>query len=296
MFFTATTENMVTKLHHDEFCERQLEYHCIARNLKCKVIFEFLASNGRFGIMENLQILYEEAIKSFFNTYVETFDELINKIVFPTFEARFSSRRTRNNGNETIKLSQITHIKGRNCYKLEGDYHIALFRLGNMLQKFYNKFHVLNLEFDPQGSKSRFGWSRYFGSLMASLNYDIDSENMKSSFRSKNIQKDLIQLMNAIIPSTKLTLTDVIGLLGYTNKVTPNNRKDELDFDNSNTGDSRNSSYIKNNSHDHTRKLYGLESFYETENLCDLEMYSNQWRQFFKSLSEVPKGKKYHFK
>ena len=29
MFFKATTENMTTKLHHDEFCDSQLEHYCI---------------------------------------------------------------------------------------------------------------------------------------------------------------------------------------------------------------------------------------------------------------------------
>ena len=286
-FFTTKTSkvNEIKMPHSNEFCEENLEYHCIKRNKNCRVIFDFLATNGIFSISANLQKLFEDTIKKFPNKYADSLEELMDRYVFPTFESKFTQKLSINNG--TYSVHEIEDIKGKNCFELQGHLIVTLKRLGLVLKKFYNKFHVINNKFDPVKSNSIYGWDRYYGTLMTNLNYDLESPNVISTLRSKQMRKDMISLMNDIIPSTNLPITDVIGLLGYNNKFESKNPEDDELNGCSYSQDSYNTSCEKIEEIYNFNTFHGMMSPGDKERFCNLKIYANHWNQFMRRVDKL---------
>ena len=286
-FFAPKTSKMneIQMPHSNEFCEEQLEYHCIKENKKCRIIFDFLAANGIFSIGTYLQKLSEDTFKEFPNGYADSFNEMMDQIIFPTFESKFSQKRPKNNGKYSVY--EIENIKGKNCFELQGHRLVTLKRLGVVLKKFYNKFYVINNEFDQLKSNSIYGWDRYYGTLMTSLNYDLESPKVISSLRSMQMRKDMISLMNDIIPSTNLPITDVIGLLGYNNKFESKNPEDDELNGCSYSQDSYNASCEKIEEIYNLNTFNGMMSPGDKERLCDLKIYANHWHQFMRRIAKI---------
>ena len=262
----------------DEFCKGQFEYHCIEENEKCRIIFKYLVANGRFSIFANLQILFEGAMKSFTKTYAGNFNDLMDQIVFPTFEARFPQKRSMKKESVSNTIP-IDHIKGKPCIKLQPIPAVTLRVFADLLKKLYLKFNVINHEFDLLQSNSYYGWDRYYGTLMTNVHYDVEAQNVKSTFKTKQIQKDLTDLMNRLIPSTHLPLTDVIGLFGYKNKLEFDSPEGELLNDCANDQDIYNASRLNIADIYQINTLKKIWSHDDKSRICDLRVYMNEWHK-----------------
>lgn len=264
--------------------------------------------------MANLQILFDEALRSFYHTFVKSFDDLMDHILYPTFVKRFSSKISMTNGNASTNLDLIIKTKERNknCFKLNTDAHIAMKRLENMIKKLYIKFKIVNQEFDPANTNFSPVWSRYYGSLVANLNYLIDESKTKNSnvferlkkkpvfdeILTKNqisnnafqLHQDMTALMNLIIPSTNVPLNTIVGLLGYEDNfdnMNPDakNEQNKVSID----SDVEINSTIENSINHNT-------SFDEADLLnhksveCDFKEYGRQWNHFLKKIIHLFDG------
>ena len=124
----------------------------------------------------------------------------------------------------------------------------------------------------------------------------LENGNEQATVASFQLQNDLTKLLNAIIPSSNVSLTDLIGLLGYSHSF-------EIDDLSAKTTVSKTtalncSSYQEltdpvrknydflNNLH----PLHGLDPIHSKYVPCDLEMYSERWKDFLKTLNKTTKN------
>jgi hypothetical protein len=257
--------------------------------------------------MSTLEIIYQEAMMQNSLTYAENFDELVSKIVYPIYSKRFSGRIRR--FSRSHRAFRITTVKG--CEEYGPECSIALNLLESTMNKFYSIFHVLNKQFEGSISSSLFDWERYYGTLVASVNSEFDG-NYERMWQSLKIQKtespiltlqvgvafaklqnDLKKLLDTMIPSNNISLTDFLGLTGYSNALslgnfqTKNQAKRERDnscmeFDESFRPTCRNLKIL--------RDLYPLPSldlFLTEKTTCDLAIYLENWIKYLDTLKEL---------
>ena len=193
--------------------------YCLEVNENCREILWFLTLDGRFSVKANIEVIYREAITVFQRRFVESFDELIDQILYPIFITKFSKKHEFLRSNsvnryreiETLDTKRKCLLDGSNCY-------VALNGINGLLNKFFRKFSVLNKEFDPRVSSITFGAERRYGTLLANLNFLLDENQFKGNqpnVELLQIRTDLTNLLQAVIPSQNISLSEFIGLLGY---------------------------------------------------------------------------------
>ena len=107
--------------------------------------------------------------------------------------------------------------------------------------------------------------NRHYGTVLANLNFELDKIIPKNQQRStifSQLQADFTDLLDSIIPSSQLSLTDFLGMLGYS---------------------SLNSKYI-----DGLQHLESLDSI--PRNKCNVKMFFEHWNKYFNSMQIGIKG------
>ena len=61
-------------------------------NAKCEEIVYFLALSGKHNVRPNVQILYQDALISHGNLYVKTFKQMVDEVLYPSYQKRFQNR------------------------------------------------------------------------------------------------------------------------------------------------------------------------------------------------------------
>ena len=59
---------------------------------KCGEIVYFLALSGKHNVRPNVQILYQDAMISHGNLYVKTFKQMVDEVLYPSYQKRFQNR------------------------------------------------------------------------------------------------------------------------------------------------------------------------------------------------------------
>ena len=299
----------------------QLEYHnkrmatyCLENSAKCRSIIQYLTADGRHSTLANLDIIYQDAMTQSPLRYAKDFDELVSNIVYPIYLKRFSERIGRFEQSHTA--FKISTVKGCSEYGL--DCLVAFNFVESTLNTFYRIFHVLNKEFDTSMPSSIFDWERHYGTTVANMNFQFDrnyeenwqllkTSTIESLFHaqidvaSAQLQNDLVQLLDSVMPSYNISLTDVLGLIGYSNSLTLNEEvalgKDThcFEFDNNKTGienetvcalfdesfrsTCRNIKVLKD-----LHPLQGLDPLNIESPPCDLGIYAEKWNEYLRSL------------
>lgn len=272
----------------------------------------YLTLDGRFSAKANIRIIYQDAMEHFGQTFTANFDELIELVIYPTFINRFSSKFSLPQNDTSNRYQKALKIANeQDCLEYGHDCTVALNTLSNALIKCYRIFSVLNEEFGPSVYSSTFDWERYYGTLVANMNFLLSNEyeqfwhSLKTSkvnlrlrsqkkslvnVASLQLQNDLTQLLDAIVPSQNLSLTDILGLLGYSNtfkvsgmisetEASSAKRIDCSAFDKSFGSTCRNLKFI-----DKLYPLHGFDPLYVKKSSCDLGLYVEQWKHYLRAL------------
>ena len=194
--------------------------YCIESNDKCRKILLFLKHFGRFRAMAVANILHREIKQAFEYPFANSFDEMIEKIVYPAFLRRFRERyesrpvQLQNQSSEapSIKILQSCLEDGPDCI-------VALNTMNDLLYKVYRIFHIMNKDIRPSLNSSLIARDRHKGSLVANLNFLLteDLSNSKHPTAAlSQLHRDLEKLGRLVTPAETLTLPEFLHLLGYT--------------------------------------------------------------------------------
>lgn len=272
-----------------EHGEHRVGCHCIEDNQDCRKILQFLTLDGKLSIKKNIRILVDDLLTSFPNSVVSNFSTLMENFVNPIFEKRFALK------HEFLKKKNPEAAQKTNLIKTEADclnYHIdcivAIDRLNDTIQKLYRVFSVMNkdsLEALPSGTLM--ASNRYMGTLLANLNFQLlDYQGNTASY---NLDQDLKKLLRNIIPSSEMSLTNLIAFLGHsdisedliTSLSQSISSDDDLFANHSNTKVSiKETSIVEKVPH-----LYGRHSAVKKEDDCDWSLYMLRWNAYFLRLS-----------
>ena len=194
--------------------------YCIQSNENCREILWFLKHVGRFGVMSIANILYNEISLSIEDAFAESFDAMIENIVYPAFFRKFSKR------SEAMKKAftdQPHRVSSSNIFKKcidDGpDCAVALTTMNNLLFKVFRVSHVLNIDIRPTVNSSMIARQRRQGTLIANLNFLLDDQTQENEHRSvayTELETDLRKLGELVIPTQPLSLPQILKLLGYT--------------------------------------------------------------------------------
>ena len=182
--------------------------HCIETTQKCKKILWFLTMMGRFTIKENVQILYRATITSTTWRFTKSFTDLIDGILYPKFHEIFSKKddylKSINNGSRYHEARDIDTAE--KC-QADGEYCIAaLVTLGDLLNKFFRRFSVLNKDYESANGTLAIEDKRYYGTLLANVNfqlYDDQSTYSQQGVTTFQLQQELKNLANSLITPQK---------------------------------------------------------------------------------------------
>ena len=243
--------------------------------------------------MANIQIIHQDAMTLFEETFTDSFDEMIDEIIYPIFIQRFSFRRDMLQLSASNQYDTVKNIKSeQDCLSYGPHCPVALRRLNDMLNQFYHKFSVLNQEYGLPISASQFDWDRYYGTLLANMNFQIDMDYekfwstlkhtepsdtlMKRSMNNPNVassqlQNDLVKLVDTIIPSQNTSLTDVLGLLGYSDPFVVTGIKSTYEVSNKNVLHPR----------------HGLDPMHIERSTCDLRLYFERWNEYLLLVGKI---------
>ena len=306
------TQNCAPEKH----LKNALKYHCIEANEKCKEVLLFLTLNGRFSVMVNLHFFYQDAMTDFAEFSIKNFDDLIDQIIYPIFQKRFSSK------NSLLRMTSVgqsidSEIKtNEDCVSYGSDCTVSVDHFIDTLADFYGKFAVINKEFEASSSKTFFKLERYYGTLIANLNFqldmdyeqawhllkssktDVSSLNGKANVASSQLQNDLSLLLDSIMPASNISLTDLIGLLGYSRSfdisdLSPTTTVPKITLQNFSASQATKEPKLRqyeflNNLH----PLHGFDPMHTADVPCDLEMYLEHWRHFLETFNKMRKNDK----
>ena len=271
--------------------------------------------------MGNIELIHQEAMVLYEKTFVKTFDILINQIVYPIFTKRFSLKWAlllNNTFNRDLAVQEYPDIRDiRNIITLEDcenfglNCTVSLNRLDDTLNKFYRKFAILNKEYDSSIYSSQVNSDRYYGTLVANMNFqlDMDYEQLwhalktsehtqtlptrtmfQTNVASFQLQNDLVRLLDNIISSQNISLTDALGLLGYDNIFGVNNMKSKTEISNGNelNCSTHVQSACRNSaSANILHPLHGFDPMHMRRTACDLELYFERWNKYLQILDST---------
>ena len=203
-----------------------------------------MAADGRHSAISSLNIIFQDALKQNSSTFAQNFDDLVSHIIRPVYSNRFSRRvnRFKSYWKETFKdTHKAFKIKNLDdCNKYGPDCITALALFESTFKMFYCVFNILNKEFDSSMTSSDITWERYYGTMIANMNFQFDlkyEETWKMIKMSKiespvlaqldvaasHLQNDLVRLLDLVVPSTDISLVDFLGLMGYSNQINMKN-------------------------------------------------------------------------
>ena len=288
-FFNYKLRKCVT---NSELGGYRMGCHCIEASSKCRKVLHFLALDGRFSIMANIQLLHQDAMTEHYSKYTVTFDNLIDEVVYPIFVKRFLRKSNKILEDASKWNRRILEIKTEQECKNNGpDCIVAQDRLDATLNNFFRKFGILNLEYGSSIAPAPLDWERYYGTMVASMNFHLDmdyelfwhslgasdwnpamlkSPMTKANVASTQLQSDLVGLLNLVIPSQNTSFTDVLGLLGYSSIF------GELNGNSSNLGSLAN-----------LLPLYGFDHPHSKKTGCDLGQHLRRWNQYIQILGNI---------
>ena len=200
---------------HHERGEHAVGCHCIEDYAQCRRIVQFLTLDGKLRIKKNIKILFSQVVASFPRAVGTNFSTMMTNMVYPIFDRKFSQKQ------EFLKRKYPESAKKANTIKTEvdcitygTDCVIALDRLNDTIQKFYRVFSILNKDSSNHLQTATIGdHSRFMGTLLANLNFQLgDDQGDISSFELK---EDMERMLATIMPSSEMSLTELIALLGY---------------------------------------------------------------------------------
>ena len=161
---------------------------------------------------------------------------------------------------------------------------------------------------------SQFDWDRYYGTLVANMNFQLDKDYeqfwhalktsdcsetflkhtmFQTNVGSSQLQNDLVRLLDIIIPSQNISLTDVLGLLGYSNSFEVNEIELKTDVSNVNgidcsTFDASFQSTCRNiESMNVLHPLHGLDPMHLKRTACNLGLYFERWNEYLLNLGNI---------
>ena len=325
-FFSATSENCTIRSDHlqHEYSGYRLGCYCVEQNERCREILQFLTLDGIFNVMGNIQLIHQDAMVLYDKTFVKTFDILIEKIVYPIFTKIFSSKWAlllKNTFDRYPEVQEypnsrdIRNIKTMQDCKKDGlNCTVALNRLDDTLNKFYRKFAILNKEYSSSIYSSQIDSDRYYGTLVANMNFQVDMDyeqfwhSLKTSERSQTLpkhsmfqtnvasaqlQNDLIRLLGTVISSNNISLTDVLGLLGYNNMFSVNDMKSKIEASNENelycsTFDKHFQSTCRNlASIDVLLPMQSFDPMHINRTGCDLGLHFERWNKYIQLIGNA---------
>ena len=275
----------------------------ILKNAETRKILQYLTADGRHSAMSNLDIIYQDALTRNPSTYVENFDDLVGKITDPIYSNRFSWRRDRfGESHEAFRIETLD-----DCSKYGPDCMTALALLESTLKMFYRVFSVLNKEFDRSMASSNITWERYYGTMIANMNFQFDV-NYEETWKlmktldiespplahvdipASHLQNDLVRLLDLFVPSNNISLPDFLGLMGYSNEfgmknyTLQNNAEFENDTDCSAFDKSFRATCRKLNVFKDLHPLPTLDPLNMDRTPCDLGKYLEKWIEYWNSL------------
>ena len=282
--------------------EYRLGCYCLETNEKCRNVLSFLTLDGMFSLMANIQIFHHDALMSFGHKYVETFDELMDEIVYPIYLKRFSRKHFFLQNITFSQNSQLEKLKKeddcKNVRNVVHDCILVLKRFDDTLNKFYRKFSVLNKFFRNDGDSSQVIGINNYGTLLANMNFQLDPNPTKGKqlyVTYSQLQFELTKLLDRIIPSHNVPFTEFFGLLGYsdvlgseeiTSKIETSNVKSRNCslFKETNGSKCANSDFITG-----SHELNSFDAVEEKDQLCDHGMFQQYWRKYMQSLVHLLK-------
>ena len=149
------------------------------------------------------------------------------------FSQKFDILQKRN----PVVAGKVTSIKTEvDCLSYGVDCMVAINRFNDTIQKFYRIFNVLNKEHENSFSTTNLEWNRYLGTLLANLNFHLNSneekdsdngiqkltnskKNVAGSVLSLQLEKDLSKLLGRIVHTNEMPLIDMLMLLGYSSSI-----------------------------------------------------------------------------
>ena len=259
--------------------------HCIEENSDCRKIVQFLTLDGKFGIKRNIKTLFNDVISSFPNTFASKFSTVMEEIVYPLFSKRFSQRFQQLKNTNPEAANRSISIKNEvDCLVYGADCVVAIDRLNDTIQKLYRVFSILNKEsVDHLQSIDKSGINRHLGTLLANLNFQLSDEHDVSSFQLK---QDLANILRNILPNSKMSLTDMVAFLGYSDilgEMSIANLKTESSYDVTPAKCPSKKKSIKESSViTKFPKLKRIDPDIGMEGSCDLDEYMRRWNSYFK--------------
>ena len=138
-------------------------------------------------------------------------------MVYPTFAKKFSQKFDLLQKKSPEAAENALRIKTeRDCKTYGVDCHVAMNIVSDMIQKLYRVFSILNKDIsEPFQHSTSNGGSRDMGTLLANLHFQFDGD--QDDIASLQLEQDLIRVLRNIIPNGEISLTDMIGFLGYSN-------------------------------------------------------------------------------
>ena len=274
--------------------------------------------------MININVLNEEAMKSFGRVFVERFDGLLDKIVDPIFIKRFSKRLHNLHlyRNKTEQAVIVLEDK-KQCTAMGQDCLLAIGALSNLLKKFHAIFSVFSMDLGPSSNPELRKWDRNIGTLISNFNFLVDSkyelawdtlrkdasspmtetdltnyvaraanyiaQATQPDFALVGLQNDLTKLLSRILPAQTISVTDMVGLLGFSETF--------------GTTTTFNCSYSHSNEAMACRKLnelkvakdlhplHGFDVKSHTVEECDFGLHLARWLDYWRNLPTIPKAR-----
>ena len=161
--------------------------------------------------------------------FVGSFDDLIDEVMYPIFDENFSKKYSYlhniNNDSRYHKVVEIDtvgkcHLNGEDCIA-------ALNSLDDLLYRCFGKFSVLNQDLNSDNAPSKLTADRYYGTLLANMNFQLANDQpttIQQNVATFQLELELRRLINTLIPSQTMTLTEIIGSLGYSDVIWSQNK------------------------------------------------------------------------
>ena len=206
-----------------------LGHYCLKKE-NCRKILHFLTLSGKHNIRANAQIMYQDTMIFYGNIYVESFDQIVDEVLYKIFQKRFQNKATymenttfvgtfgSKNIDDSGLYKRIERVKSitteEDCFNDGPDCMTAILILDGTLNKLYRILTVLN--------KDNSDDNRNYGTLTANVISELDPDGQISLNKKKEmlvvfskIQMELQNLFHQIIPASDLPLISFLELLGY---------------------------------------------------------------------------------
>ena len=242
---------------HQEQNRYALGCHCFEQNKKCREILLFLKQSKRFRALAVANALYHEIRLSSNSSFSVSFDTMLDDIVYPAFERKFKHRHV-------VKQEGCQPLQ--DCFDNDPDSVVAFNTMNNLLQRVFRVYYVMNKDIKPPSDSTLVGRKRHHGTLIANLNFLLkegEPDNKMPTVAISKLQDDLIGLGKWIAPTQKLTIPEVMQLLGYTQSL-------GLNPDAENT------------------EKFAIDFF--RKDICQIEQFHKSWQNYLDIVSEQFEG------